>query len=121
MQFSFDTGDNVSAASTVFACILPFLDLGPLPDRERKSSLKLTSASAQRMCLFFLSEPVLIKISSGDQELGFIVLFFLHFLAPNFKVEREFTLALFISQCTHQQKMIVMKFDLNSPHQVAFW
>lgn len=41
------------------------------------------------------SEPVLIKISSGDQGLGFHCSFYV----PNFKVEREFTL--YSSHCIH--------------------
>lgn len=40
---------------------------------------------------------MLIKISSGDQGLGFIVLFFV----LNFKVGREFTFAIFNSLYTH--------------------
>lgn len=54
------------------------------------------------------SEPVLIKISSEDQGLGFIVLFF----GLNFKLGREFAFAIFNSLYTdlllsHSRKLLL--------------
>lgn len=82
--FEIDDNEFSLCSPHFFACIQLFSNLGPLPVRSL-SSLKLTSASAQRMFDFFsqrkcslcqnLTERVLIKASVREEGVVSIWLF----------------------------------------------